>query len=163
MLKVKTKRPPLYMPSSGSIVKVKFRMSSGFSKWVFMVLPRESSERSMATSWSAGCKPVALRRAEGNIATGFPYLSALEAEQQSPSSSSTPRWQPPPAAASVSTPKSVQNHEIESKRQAKAAKLTIDHIFNMVAVGCGNQTTAQGFPGVELAAGQVILGGEQGR
>ena len=37
----------MYIPSSGSIVSVKLRMSSGFGKSVRMVLPRESSDRSV--------------------------------------------------------------------------------------------------------------------
>lgn len=45
--KVKTNEPPLYMPSSGSIVSVKFRMSSGFGKAIFIVFPRVSSWRSI--------------------------------------------------------------------------------------------------------------------
>ena len=44
---VNIKLPPLYMPSSGSIVSVKLRMSSGFGKFVFIVLPNESSFRSV--------------------------------------------------------------------------------------------------------------------
>ncbi len=46
MAKLKLNMPPLYIPSSGSIVRVKFRMSSGLGKCVRIVLPRESSERS---------------------------------------------------------------------------------------------------------------------
>ena len=46
MAKLKLNRPPLYIPSSGSIVKVKFRMSSGFGKYVFMVEPSDSSDKS---------------------------------------------------------------------------------------------------------------------
>lgn len=46
MAKLKLKRPPLYMPSSGSMVSVKLRMSSGLGKCVFIVVPRESSSRS---------------------------------------------------------------------------------------------------------------------
>ena len=46
MAKLKWNSPPLYMPSSGSMVSMKFRMSSGLGNWVRMVLPRESSERS---------------------------------------------------------------------------------------------------------------------
>lgn len=57
MAKVKEKRPPLYMPSSGSMVRVKLRISSGFGKFVFMVEPRESSERSIdsTVSFALGC------------------------------------------------------------------------------------------------------------
>lgn len=47
MLKVKVKRPDLYIPSSGEMERVKWRISSGSGKSVFMVLPRESSERSV--------------------------------------------------------------------------------------------------------------------
>jgi hypothetical protein len=43
---VNRKLPPLYMPSSGSIVSVKLRISSGFGKVVFIVLPSDSSLRS---------------------------------------------------------------------------------------------------------------------
>jgi len=43
---VKWNLPPLYIPSSGSIVSVKLRVSSGSGKSVFMVLGKESSERS---------------------------------------------------------------------------------------------------------------------
>ena len=50
MTKVKWKTPPLYIPSSGSIVRVKFKMSSGLGKVVRMVEPRERSERSSAGS-----------------------------------------------------------------------------------------------------------------
>ena len=39
--------PPLYMPSSGRMDRVKFRISSGLGKVVFMVEPSESSERSV--------------------------------------------------------------------------------------------------------------------
>ena len=48
MAKLKWKDPPLYMPSSGSIVSVKLRMSLGSGKDVFIVLPRvpSSSARS---------------------------------------------------------------------------------------------------------------------
>lgn len=47
MAKEKWKVPPLYIPSSGSIVSVKLRVSSGFGKASFIVLGRESSERSV--------------------------------------------------------------------------------------------------------------------
>ena len=54
MLKEKWKLPPLYMPSSGEMVRVKWRMSSGLGKVVVMVVPRDSSERSFCTrSWAA--------------------------------------------------------------------------------------------------------------
>jgi hypothetical protein len=43
---VNRKLPPLYMPSSGSIVSVKLRISSGFGKVVFIVLPSDNSLRS---------------------------------------------------------------------------------------------------------------------
>ncbi len=48
MAKLKWKLPPLYMPSSGSMVRVKFRISSGLGKEVFMVRPSvpSSSARS---------------------------------------------------------------------------------------------------------------------
>ena len=46
MAKVKWKVPALYMPSSGDMLRVKLRMSSGEGKVVVIVLPRESSERS---------------------------------------------------------------------------------------------------------------------
>jgi hypothetical protein len=62
MAKEKTKEPPLYIPitlsvshsrnggvagpSSGSMVRVKFKISSGFANVVFMVLGRESSVKS---------------------------------------------------------------------------------------------------------------------
>ena len=48
MAKLKWKLPPLYMPSSGSIVRVKLRISSGLGKDVFIVRPRvpSSSARS---------------------------------------------------------------------------------------------------------------------
>ena len=48
MAKLKWKLPPLYIPSSGSMVRVKFRMSSGLGKDVFIVRPRvpSSSARS---------------------------------------------------------------------------------------------------------------------
>jgi hypothetical protein len=39
-------RPLRYMPSSGSIVSTKLRISSGSGNSVFIVEPRESSERS---------------------------------------------------------------------------------------------------------------------
>lgn len=48
MANVKWKTPPLYMPSSGSMVRVKLRMSSGLGKVVRMVEPRERSEISVA-------------------------------------------------------------------------------------------------------------------
>lgn len=55
MPKLKRKMPPLYIPSSGSIVSVKFSVSSGFGKVSFIVLGRESSERSgrgmLAEAW----------------------------------------------------------------------------------------------------------------
>lgn len=41
------KGAPLYMPSSGSIVRIKFKISSGFENLVCMVLPNDSSERSI--------------------------------------------------------------------------------------------------------------------
>jgi hypothetical protein len=44
----------LYIPSSGSIVSVKLRVSSGSGKSVFIVLGRDSSERSMLKSATAG-------------------------------------------------------------------------------------------------------------
>ena len=47
MAKLKVKVPEAYMPSSGSMVRVKLRMSSGLGKCVRMVEPRESSERSV--------------------------------------------------------------------------------------------------------------------
>ena len=40
------------MPSSGSIVRVKLSMSSGLANWVFMVEPRESSDRSVEETGS---------------------------------------------------------------------------------------------------------------
>lgn len=43
---VNRKLPPLYMPSSGSIVSVKLRISSGFGKVVFIVLPSDNSLKS---------------------------------------------------------------------------------------------------------------------
>ena len=48
MAKLKWKLPPLYIPSSGSMVRVKFRISSGLGKDVFIVRPRvpSSSARS---------------------------------------------------------------------------------------------------------------------
>lgn len=46
--KEKWKRPPLYMPSSGSIVRVKLRMSLGSGNSVRHVLLASSSSRS---SW----------------------------------------------------------------------------------------------------------------
>jgi hypothetical protein len=63
MAKEKIKEPPLYIPityqfhiqemtrrtarpSSGSMVRVKFKISSGLANVVFMVLGRESSVRS---------------------------------------------------------------------------------------------------------------------
>ena len=52
--KVKWNRPPLYIPSSGSIVSVKLSVSSGSGKSVFMVLGRDSSERSMLKLVIAG-------------------------------------------------------------------------------------------------------------
>ena len=45
--------PPLYMPSSGSIVRVKLSVSSGSGKSVFIVLGRASSERSESRRESA--------------------------------------------------------------------------------------------------------------
>ncbi len=50
MAKLKWNEPPLYMPSSGSIVSVKFSMSSGLGKSVFIVEPRDNSERSTRSS-----------------------------------------------------------------------------------------------------------------
>lgn len=47
MLNVKLKLPPLYIPSSGSMVRVKLRMSSGLGKDIFIVEPRESSCKSL--------------------------------------------------------------------------------------------------------------------
>ena len=47
MAKVKWKAPLLYIPSSGSIVSVKLRISSGLGKCVRMVEPRASSEISV--------------------------------------------------------------------------------------------------------------------
>lgn len=52
MAKLKWKLPPLYIPSSGSIVRVKLRISSGLGKEVFMVRPRVPS--SSARSKSGG-------------------------------------------------------------------------------------------------------------
>lgn len=52
MAKLKWKLPPLYIPSSGSMVRVKLRMSSGFGKEVFIVRPRVPS--SSARSGSDG-------------------------------------------------------------------------------------------------------------
>lgn len=51
MLKSKWKIPPLYMPSSGSMVSLKFSRSSGLGNWVDMVEGRESSliSRSMVS------------------------------------------------------------------------------------------------------------------
>lgn len=46
MTNVKTKLPFLYIPSSGSMVNVKFSMSSGLGKSVLIVLPSVSSLRS---------------------------------------------------------------------------------------------------------------------
>ena len=48
MAKLKWKLPPLYIPSSGSMVRVKFKISSGLGKDVFIVRPRvpSSSARS---------------------------------------------------------------------------------------------------------------------
>ncbi len=48
--KLKLKEPPLYIPSSGSIVSMKWRMLSASGKLVRMVLPRESSDRSNPVS-----------------------------------------------------------------------------------------------------------------
>lgn len=84
MAKLKWKLPPLYIPSSGSIVRVKFRMSSGLGKDVFIVRPRvpSSSARSKGGAISAWLfyRPSwrgILRR----------YLSVLVTELLSPSSS----------------------------------------------------------------------------
>jgi hypothetical protein len=46
-LNVKSKVPFLYMPSSGAMVRLKCRMSSGSGKVVVMVLPSDSSDRSV--------------------------------------------------------------------------------------------------------------------
>lgn len=52
MAKLKWKLPPLYIPSSGSMVRVKLRMSSGLGNEVLMVRPRVPS--SSARSESGG-------------------------------------------------------------------------------------------------------------
>lgn len=52
MAKLKRNEPPLYMPSSGSIVRMKFMMSSSEGKSARMVLPRESSDTS---EWGYQC------------------------------------------------------------------------------------------------------------
>ena len=64
MAKLKWKLPPLYIPSSGSMVRVKFRISSGLGKDVFIVRPRVPS----SSARSAGV---------GNISHGDPQ-SKLE-------------------------------------------------------------------------------------
>ena len=46
MTNVKLKAPPLYIPSSGSMVRVKLRISSGLGKLVRIVEPSDSSLRS---------------------------------------------------------------------------------------------------------------------
>ena len=51
MAKLKWKLPPLYMPSSGSMVRVKLRMSSGLGKEVFMVRPRVPSSSARSEYW----------------------------------------------------------------------------------------------------------------
>ena len=53
MANVKMKLPPLYMPSSGSIVSVKLSMSSGFGNVVFIVSPKASSPRSGGCQYAA--------------------------------------------------------------------------------------------------------------
>lgn len=50
MAKLKVNDPPLYIPSSGSIMSVKFRMSSGLGNLVRIVLPSDNSERSRRRS-----------------------------------------------------------------------------------------------------------------
>lgn len=75
MANVKLNRPPLYIPSSGSIVRVKLRVSSGSGKSVFMVLGRESSERSA----SVGLEEAPTRQ---NILAKGNYLSGLEVVQR---------------------------------------------------------------------------------
>ena len=48
------KLPPLYIPSSGSMVRVKLKMSSGSGKFVFIVEPNEMSPRSeKGQQWSS--------------------------------------------------------------------------------------------------------------
>ena len=56
MAKLKWKLPPLYMPSSGSIVRVKLRMSSLLGKEVLIVRPKvpSSSARSEKEAFSLG-------------------------------------------------------------------------------------------------------------
>lgn len=48
------KRPPLYIPSSGSMVRRKLRISSGLGKVVRIVLPRERSARSVEERLALG-------------------------------------------------------------------------------------------------------------
>ena len=51
MAKEKWKLPPLYMPSSGSMVRVKLRMSSGLGKEVRIVRPRVPSSSARSGGW----------------------------------------------------------------------------------------------------------------
>ena len=57
MAKLKWKLPPLYIPSSGSMVRVKFRISSGLGKDVFIVrpsVPSSSARSDIVASISQG-------------------------------------------------------------------------------------------------------------
>lgn len=76
---MKLNRPPLYMPSSGSMWSVKLRVSSGSGKSVFMVGGRSSSERSRGVCVSY----VMLSRWDGGVGSGgCRYLSAHAVEQR---------------------------------------------------------------------------------
>lgn len=135
MAKSKWKLPPLYIPSSGSMVRVKFRISSGFGKDVLIVRPRVPSSSARSDGVGRIRQGVSAERAGGLMFK--PYLSVLVVELLSLSSFLAPppqRLHPFAAAVSVvvcqsSTP---GNSLLAKASWATVFKLTIDHIFNIL-------------------------------
>lgn len=67
MAKLKWKLPPLYIPSSGSMVRVKFRISSGLGKEVFIVRPRVPSSSARSEGRGRISQVVPLNEHKGHI------------------------------------------------------------------------------------------------
>lgn len=133
MVKVKLKLPPLYIPSSGSMVRVKFKISSGLGKLIFMVEPSESSCKSV------GAQVVSSSSSSFRTSKDKSYLAEPVIAQQSLFSSLRRlHLQLQLAAVSVSIAQSqISSFFYNLNRTAAAApfffcKRTIDQIFNIL-------------------------------
>lgn len=131
--------PPLYMPSSGEIVSVKCRMSSGSGKSVFIVVPRDRSERSGGVGQLAAVLALELLLPLARSPTRASDVCSLSPFCTLSCAAVTFFFLAPPAAAAWSfccccfcASLSVTCKTVYHQPKHAPLKHTMDHIFNIL-------------------------------